>query len=103
MTNTSTQVHVAGWRVGDPITPTRIWRNPDNRRLSEIQEQDGRFGIGPMTINSLDRMGLNHLEIISLCDIIGKSPIQYTTADGCLLYTSPSPRDATLSRMPSSA
>ena len=25
------------------------------------------------------------------------------TVDGCLLYTSPSPRDATLSRMPSSA
>ena len=26
-----------------------------------------------------------------------------TLADNCLLYTSPSPRDATLSRMPSSA
>ena len=26
-----------------------------------------------------------------------------TMGDGCLLYTSPSPRDATLSRMPSSA
>ena len=26
-----------------------------------------------------------------------------TSEDGCLLYTSPSPRDATLSRMPSSA
>ena len=26
-----------------------------------------------------------------------------TTNKGCLLYTSPSPRDATLSRMPSSA
>ena len=26
-----------------------------------------------------------------------------TDANGCLLYTSPSPRDATLSRMPSSA
>ena len=26
-----------------------------------------------------------------------------TQTDGCLLYTSPSPRDATLSRMPSSA
>ena len=25
------------------------------------------------------------------------------SSDGCLLYTSPSPRDATLSRMPSSA
>ena len=27
----------------------------------------------------------------------------HDTAKGCLLYTSPSPRDATLSRMPSSA
>ena len=27
----------------------------------------------------------------------------YDTVKGCLLYTSPSPRDATLSRMPSSA
>ena len=26
-----------------------------------------------------------------------------TVREGCLLYTSPSPRDATLSRMPSSA
>ena len=29
--------------------------------------------------------------------------IQIEYRDGCLLYTSPSPRDATLSRMPSSA
>ena len=28
---------------------------------------------------------------------------RYEAADACLLYTSPSPRDATLSRMPSSA
>ena len=28
---------------------------------------------------------------------------QNTTNNSCLLYTSPSPRDATLSRMPSSA
>ena len=28
---------------------------------------------------------------------------RYDRAGGCLLYTSPSPRDATLSRMPSSA
>ena len=27
----------------------------------------------------------------------------YVIKNGCLLYTSPSPRDATLSRMPSSA
>ena len=29
--------------------------------------------------------------------------LEVTTAESCLLYTSPSPRDATLSRMPSSA
>ena len=28
---------------------------------------------------------------------------EWTPEQGCLLYTSPSPRDATLSRMPSSA
>ena len=33
-------------------------------------------------------------------DVKKKGPADYTT---CLLYTSPSPRDATLSRMPSSA
>ena len=31
------------------------------------------------------------------------SPIKGTVKYNCLLYTSPSPRDATLSRMPSSA
>ena len=31
------------------------------------------------------------------------SGVWFDTVDGCLLYTSPSPRDATLSRMPSSA
>ena len=34
-------------------------------------------------------------------DVVGK-PL-YEREIGCLLYTSPSPRDATLSRMPSSA
>jgi len=29
--------------------------------------------------------------------------VSVTDVNGCLLYTSPSPRDATLSRMPSSA
>ena len=30
-------------------------------------------------------------------------PVKLISDRGCLLYTSPSPRDATLSRMPSSA
>ena len=33
----------------------------------------------------------------------GMRPLEVIEADPCLLYTSPSPRDATLSRMPSSA
>ena len=35
--------------------------------------------------------------------VIGNPDIQFCLATVCLLYTSPSPRDATLSRMPSSA
>ena len=34
-------------------------------------------------------------------DLVEHGP--YNNRKGCLLYTSPSPRDATLSRMPSSA
>ena len=33
----------------------------------------------------------------------GMALVAHYYVDGCLLYTSPSPRDATLSRMPSSA
>ena len=33
----------------------------------------------------------------------GFNPVPHFPARSCLLYTSPSPRDATLSRMPSSA
>ena len=45
-------------------------------------------------------LNLNHANIVSVFDI-GKSDNTYFIV--CLLYTSPSPRDATLSRMPSSA
>ena len=42
---------------------------------------------------------------IILADEINRSPakVQSALLEACLLYTSPSPRDATLSRMPSSA
>ena len=42
---------------------------------------------------------LLHLEAINP----GEEITFYINSPGCLLYTSPSPRDATLSRMPSSA
>ena len=42
----------------------------------------------------------SHVEKI---DLIAKKAIKDSGVSFCLLYTSPSPRDATLSRMPSSA
>ena len=42
--------------------------------------------------------------VLSVVAIIGKQICSFgVVSKGCLLYTSPSPRDATLSRMPSSA
>ena len=40
---------------------------------------------------------------VTLKRSLGRSLASETGRDICLLYTSPSPRDATLSRMPSSA
>ena len=42
------------------------------------------------------------VDIIQNCEVTGVR-VENNTVIGCLLYTSPSPRDATLSRMPSSA
>ena len=41
--------------------------------------------------------------VIKNFEIIGEAAYQLPKEYSCLLYTSPSPRDATLSRMPSSA
>ena len=46
--------------------------------------------------DSSNRLGANHLLLLKVVGM--QRQLQF-----CLLYTSPSPRDATLSRMPSSA
>ena len=58
----------------------------------------------------LDTDTWTHLDImVAFCrvsglDLINDHLVQFIEQGGaCLLYTSPSPRDATLSRMPSSA
>ena len=58
-------------------------------------EEDGARMIGNLTLRERNRRG-QWMEI-NARDDVGDSGY------GCLLYTSPSPRDATLSRMPSSA
>ena len=50
---------------------------------------------------------LNDDQLAKKIEFVGKKPmsdgIELLAYNTCLLYTSPSPRDATLSRMPSSA
>ena len=51
-----------------------------------------------------ERMGMMGDAIVeSIVDNYGKSEVLTRMSDPCLLYTSPSPRDRTRSRMPSSA
>ena len=58
-----------------------------------IDKSIAQFGLAALNV---DDSGLDEMDNRILSAIIEKFK-------GCLLYTSPSPRDATLSRMPSSA
>ena len=64
-----------------------------------IFEKDGR--IGRITLNRPDKLNAIDDQVPGqLQDAVLEAE---DDSDICLLYTSPSPRDATLSRMPSSA
>ena len=88
------------------LNPNRAWRlcstligDPDSelpmRDLGKYQLREV-LGCGGQSIafKAWDRDLLRHVVIKLYHD---------ASSDACLLYTSPSPRDATLSRMPSSA
>ena len=73
---------------------------------------DGTFASGKGTLAKrlAVHYGLGYLDTGKLYRAVaqtlltaGQSPDDAKAAKHCLLYTSPSPRDATLSRMPSSA
>ena len=51
----------------------------------------------------VEMFGENQFDHIALITVLGELQDQGKVLKACLLYTSPSPRDATLSRMPSSA
>ena len=75
-----------------------ILSNPDERRKYDRfgHNRPGGSPFGPGGFQGVD---------INIDDLFGGGfdSIFSTLFGGCLLYTSPSPRDATLSRMPSSA
>ena len=58
----------------------------------------------PNTIDDGDIVYTDTHHALMFKDILNKrTSLTIVTSNSCLLYTSPSPRDATLSRMPSSA
>ena len=82
------------------------------KKFINTGSKDTRSGFG----SGLAELGRKNKNVVALCaDLIGSLKMdefisenpdrffQVGIAEACLLYTSPSPRDATLSRMPSSA
>ena len=93
------------FKVDVPTTSTTRIKAVSSRKFSRTH----RCWHLPNPLNILDELRL-YFEIrvraIDLCavfDSLKKATVGSVTIYGCLLYTSPSPRDATLSRMPSSA
>ena len=70
------------------IAMTRVWTGRIKNR--------GLVGLVMAKVLNLDEVDLDGRTVLVRVDI--NSPL-----DPCLLYTSPSPRDRSLSRMPSSA
>ena len=78
-------VRVTAPPAGTPVTTTKFQRADDKERLAELQRQ-------------------KKIRIDKAFDSFYQAPADCDSwTSNCLLYTSPSPRDATLSRMPSSA
>ena len=88
--------------------PLQAWDNADHYLLNTLKAR----AAGPVTLVVNDQQGAlvlaaeQHGPVISSGDSFLASQAQTHNRELngiCLLYTSPSPRDATLSRMPSSA
>ena len=88
-------IRVAGLR-GQMAFWLRAFAGYQENRLPEIQRIQsaimGSIGVSPSR---------SPVQIRTYCDPF--QPIEVGLRMGCLLYTSPSPRDRTRSRMPSSA
>ena len=66
--------------------------------IMDYLEWYGDFDFSVMPFNEVDNLILAELSYASLDGIVPEPQL-----GSCLLYTSPSPRDGLLSRMPSSA
>ena len=77
----------------EKLTSEKIDKNEIGREKFIEKVWEWKEQYGDIIFNQLKKLGCS-------CDW---SRNAFTMDENCLLYTSPSPRDATLSRMPSSA
>ena len=100
------QVHTIGIGSNEPVyLRDDIYGDPQYAELDEQTLQDIASSTGGNYFKSLDEQGLNEI-LLELNTNLEYETELSTIRDwfiGCLLYTSPSPRDRTRSRMPSSA
>ena len=71
--------------------------------MAEVQEKDVKQKTAKNKTARLALLGAPNCGKTSLFNALTGGRAKVANYPGCLLYTSPSPRDATLSRMPSSA
>ena len=72
-------------------------------RIEDTDQERQVEGAEEIIYNTLKKAGMNHDEGPDIDGGVGPYVQSERQAQGCLLYTSPSPRDLSTSRMPSSA
>ena len=102
-------IHSTVWRMRRLVGIRRIW--PSHRcrrcRIARTRSKEGdtassRYDRRVMTCRCLEFQPFNDL-IVFGCKVHASETCVRDEHTDCLLYTSPSPRDRSLSRMPSSA
>ena len=100
-------IHPGGFLLGHEPVDQIVPVEPATMEKRTVIQWD-KYDVEALGLFKVDLLGLGALSCVHKCfDLLRKhDDLDYgmaTIPQDCLLYTSPSPRDATLSRMPSSA
>ena len=95
------QAYIAGLKLNTTIRNNALVQ--DGMILSKLSGPDSKLADAGLFAKLPDVAPSDFITRLSLNAFSAETNKQFERIDICLLYTSPSPRDATLSRMPSSA